>query len=321
MPAHPFFSVIIPAYGTAAYIAETLDGVFAQGEASGQERLEVIVVNDGSPDTPALELALAPYRERITYLVQANAGPSAARNRAIDAAHGTWVALLDSDDVWLPGYLAAHRRALAHDPGVALLFSDGVIEGGPLDGRRLMEVAPSHPQVTVERLITEACTVLTSCTIVRRDAVLAAGGFPSQFRRSEDAHLWLRIAMQGGRIAWHPAPLVRHRRRAGSLADDTPAMVAAYIDVLEDLDARLPFTPAQRRLVRRQIARRRSRVAFEDGRRRFAAGEYAAAAGALGHAYAWEPALPAKLKLGLLRVGVLATPRLLHRAWSWRHGG
>jgi len=78
----PLVSVIVPAYNTAPFIAETLDSVFAQSMTD----YEVIVVNDGSPDTPALEQALLPYRDRIRYIVQPNGGLSAARNTAIRAS-------------------------------------------------------------------------------------------------------------------------------------------------------------------------------------------------------------------------------------------
>lgn len=78
-------SVVIPAYNVAAFLKETLESVFAQTVPV----FEVIVVNDGSPDTEALEAMLAPYRERVVYVVQRNQGPSAARNRGIAEARGS----------------------------------------------------------------------------------------------------------------------------------------------------------------------------------------------------------------------------------------
>src|SRR5215216_6434275 len=72
----PAVSVVIPAYNAARHIGEALESVFAQTFTD----YEVIVVNDGSPDTPALERALAPYMSRIIYLKQENRGVSAARN-------------------------------------------------------------------------------------------------------------------------------------------------------------------------------------------------------------------------------------------------
>jgi glycosyltransferase involved in cell wall biosynthesis len=308
----PTVSVVIPAYNSAAFIAETIASVLAQTFSSH----EIIVVNDGSPDTPALEAELAPYLDRIVYLRQANTGPSGARNLGIRHARGAYVALLDSDDVWMPQYLERQMARLEAEPPLDLIYSDGLIDGGPLHGRRLMQVTPSHPVVTTERLIAEECTVLTSCTVARRAALIDAGLFDERFRRSEDAHLWLRLALRGRRIAWQPGAWVRHRRRPGSLSTDTPAMVRAYIDVLEDLVARFPFSDVQRALIDRQIARRRALVALDEGKQLFVAGRYPEAAVALARARSCEPAAAQRLRYGLLQVGVRIAPRLLHRAYD-----
>src|SRR5262245_50161993 len=104
----PTVSVIVPAYNVAGYISETLDSVFAQTFGD----LEVIVINDGSPDSQGLEIALAPYLDRIVYIKQPNKGAAAARNTGIEAARGEIVAFLDGDDVWLPNYLELQVRVL-----------------------------------------------------------------------------------------------------------------------------------------------------------------------------------------------------------------
>lgn len=306
-------SVVIPAFNAASYIAETLDSVFRQTFRD----FDVIVVNDGSADTPALEAALAPFRDHITYLALGeNRGPSVARNVAIQHGRGEFVALLDSDDTWMPGYLARQMERLRADSTIDLLYSDAVIVGGSLNGRRLMQVTPSQPHVTLERLIAEECVVLTSCTVARRAALVDAGLFDERFRRSEDAHLWLRLALRGSRIAWQPDVLVRHRRRAGSLAHDTQAMGRAYIDVLEDLSRRFTFTQAQQTLIRRQIAHRRALLALDEGKRFFMSGRYAQAAAAIARARRCEPAGLRQMRLGLLHVGVRLAPRLLRRAYE-----
>src|ERR1043166_10231639 len=81
-------SVIIPAYNAAGYIGETLDSVYAQTLTD----FEVIVVNDGSPDTEDLEQALARFPSSLRYLKQENSGAAAARNTGIRAAQGEVVA-------------------------------------------------------------------------------------------------------------------------------------------------------------------------------------------------------------------------------------
>jgi glycosyltransferase involved in cell wall biosynthesis len=315
MPPAPSVSVVIPAYNSAPFIRETLESVFAQTFTD----YEVLVVNDGSPDTPALEAVLVPYSDRITYLRQANTGPSGARNVAIRHARGEYVAFLDSDDVWLPRYLDEQMRRLRADPAIDLMYSDGVIVGAPLDGMSLMSVTPSHPIVTVERLIAEECTVLTSCTVARRTALVDAGLFDERFRRSEDAHLWLRLALRGARIAWHPAVLVKHRRRVGSLSNDRLAMVKAYIDVLESLESQLSFSEHQRMLIKRQIARRQALLALDEGRQLFVAGRYSESAAALARARRFEPERVKQLRFALLHLGVRLAPRLLHRTYHLLH--
>src|SRR5947209_9006274 len=87
-PAHnPLVSVVIPAFGAAGFISAAIDSVLAQTVAN----YEIIIVNDGSPDTPALENVLASVRDRITYLTRENGGPAAARNTGIRAARGQFI--------------------------------------------------------------------------------------------------------------------------------------------------------------------------------------------------------------------------------------
>jgi glycosyltransferase involved in cell wall biosynthesis len=94
----PAVSVIVPVYATAPYVAEALDSILAQTFTD----YEILVVNDGSPDTELLETVLQRYAGRIRYLRQENAGVSVARNTALAAARGRYVAMLDSDDTWHP---------------------------------------------------------------------------------------------------------------------------------------------------------------------------------------------------------------------------
>ena len=87
-------SVIIPTYNRFTFLKNAIDSVLAQ---TFQE-FELIVVDDGSTDeTPKL---ISSYGNKLRVITQANQGPSAARNRGIEAAKGKWIAFLDSDDVW-----------------------------------------------------------------------------------------------------------------------------------------------------------------------------------------------------------------------------
>src|SRR5258708_13916994 len=116
-------SVVIPVYNSANNIAEALNSVLNQTFS----KYEIIVVNDGSPDTPLLKRALEPFRQRIRYIQQENQGPSGARNAGILAARGKYVAFLDSDDRWLPSHLASQIEVLDARPSLALIYADALL--------------------------------------------------------------------------------------------------------------------------------------------------------------------------------------------------
>jgi glycosyltransferase involved in cell wall biosynthesis len=224
--SRPLVSVILPAYNVAKYIKEALDSVLAQTLSD----YEIIVVNDGSPDTHELELVLEPYKHEIVYLKQENKGVSAARNTGIKSARGDYVALLDPDDIWEPEYLSTQLKCFEDDPTVDVVYSDALLFGDPLvDGKTFTEFCPSKGVVTVESILAEQCNVMLSATVVRKQQLLAVGLFDEAIRYTEDFELWFRIVKNGGRIAYHSDILVRHRVRGDSTSASDPVWLYEHI--------------------------------------------------------------------------------------------
>jgi glycosyltransferase involved in cell wall biosynthesis len=306
----PAVSVVIPAYNCAAYIAEALESVFAQTF----EDFEVLVVNDGSPDTEDLERALAPYRGRVVYLRQKNRGVSAARNTGIRAARAPLVAFLDADDLWEPFYLEDQTGAMREDPSLAMRYPNTLIFGDvPEAGKTFMEVNPSEGEATIEALMTQRCTVGNS-VIARREAVLGAGMFDEELRRSEDFDLWLRILARGGRVGYTRRVLARYRRYAGSLSSDHVEMASDIVRVFDKAERTLELNETQRVVLSRERERFRAGLRLQEGKRAFVRGDARAALEALGEANRFLRSR--KLSLAMLLIKI--APGLLLRAYDLR---
>jgi glycosyltransferase involved in cell wall biosynthesis len=304
-------SVVVPAYNTARYIGQTLDSVFAQTYRDH----EVVVVNDGSPDTPDLETALAPYRSRIRYIARANGGLAAARNTAIRSTTAELIAFLDSDDVWERDYLEVQVGLLDRHPDLAVAYGDAVLMGGPLSGRRFMEIYPSEGPVTFESLVARRCNVMVS-VVARREALVRAGLFDESLRRCEDLELWGRMLRAGARIGYHRHPVVRYRVRADSLTSDSLAMAAAVTAVYERFRRLSGLTEAERAAIGAGLRRYRAEVLFFEGKRAFVAGDFAAAGSRLLEANR----VFRQRRLGVILRVLEICPRLLRWAYLCRWG-
>ena len=238
----PAVSVIIPAYGVTPYIAEALDSVFAQT----YNDFELIVVNDGCPDTAALEVVLRPYLDRIVYVKKENGGVSSARNAGIRVAQAPLIALLDGDDAWTPDYLAVQTDFLRKHPQTDIVYSNGVVFGDdPLADRLAMDLSPSHGEVNFESLVSCRCSVMSS-VLARKAAILAVGGFDESLRRAEDFDLWLRAAHAGIKISYHQRVIFRHRSRNSGLSADAAAMREGALAAFEKLSRTLSLSAAEK---------------------------------------------------------------------------
>ena len=305
---NPLISVVIPAYNVAAHIGGTLDSVFAQE----YRNFEVLVVNDGSPDTPALEEAIAAYRSRITYLTQANAGPSAARNAAIARACGEWIAFLDGDDRWLPHCLADQVARATADRELAVVHGDAEIIGDPrYADKTLRQLNASEEQATFVRLVAAKVTITTSCAMVRRDACVAAGMFDAALRRSEDFDLWLRIAHAGGRFHGTHRVLGQYRRDGTGASTDLIAMSDGKVAVLDKCERTMTLSDEERDAI--AVARRREMAVRHllVGKRAFASGDFRTAQSALREANA----VMHSAKLWLVVQGLNIAPQIVSRLY------
>jgi glycosyltransferase involved in cell wall biosynthesis len=190
----PPVSVIIPTYNRAWCLSRAIDSVLGQTFTD----FELIVVDDGSTDD-TVQL-LAEYGNALALIRQTNRGVSAARNAGIAAARGRWIALLDSDDHWLPTKLTDQVHWLSAHPDYRICQTEEVwIRNG-----RRVNPKKRHRKYggdIFERCL-PLCLVSPSAVMMARSLMEEVGGFDETLPACEDYDLWLRISCA------HPIGLV-----------------------------------------------------------------------------------------------------------------
>ena len=203
-------TVLICTRDRLAFLKRTLASVYAQTFTD----FEVVVCDDGSTDGTSAWLARRAFARLRVVRRRSPGGPAAARNAALAAARGRFVALLDSDDLWEPGYLAAQTARLATPGVVALLVEYQTIDAR---GRARPEWRrpPPVPRPLFARLTGSDHMPPPSTLAVRRSALRAIGGFDERFVAfADDTDLFLRLGRRYGRraIARSGEVLARYRR-------------------------------------------------------------------------------------------------------------
>jgi glycosyltransferase involved in cell wall biosynthesis len=266
-------SVVIPAYNAAPFIGETLDSVFEQSFTD----YEVIIVNDGSPDTSDLERVLEPFMNKICYIKQKNLGAAAARNEALRAAKGEFIAFLDSDDLWLPDYLDQQLKFLREQEcdlvcADALVFGDANDAGGTYM-ENLMATAPAVGSVSFLELVSSERSLITSGVIARRELIFKVGMFDEALRNAQDFDLWLRLAHSGARLSYQRRVLLRYRTRANSLTGDATNSLIRELRVLDKIQHAYSLTAEEKTEVFPVIRSRQAILQFELGKHLVARGD------------------------------------------------
>jgi glycosyltransferase involved in cell wall biosynthesis len=302
----PQVSVIIPAYNTAALIAGCLDSVFSQTH----QDFEVIVVNDGSPDSVELERVLRPYQDRIVYIVQQNKRAAGARNTAIGRARGEFLAFLDSDDRWLPGHLASQMKLFTEGSALDMVYCNGLRIG---DQRNFMDACPSHGPATFAALITERCQICVSTVVVRKSAIVRAGLFDESLLRCDDYEMWVRAAFHGTKIGYsRKVQALLNGGRPGSLSQSSFKMAEGYWTILDNISQTFPLNDSDRTVVEKRKREIMSRYLVEEGKVQLHQRQFDKAKELFSEANQHSR----RLKLDLVLLGLRIAPQATNRFFS-----
>ncbi len=224
-------SVVMPAYNAAATVERALASIAAQSV----KPKEVIVVDDGSTDHTVARIKAMASRMNGIHLrafTQSNQGAGAARNRAVAAAAGTWLAFLDSDDEWLPSKL--QRSLEVSEAGDLVMSSHNLFNVTPQgeslnDSRARWLRNPADPY----RTLFLRGFISSSTVLVKRDAVVAVGGFDAGLRSAQDYELWLAVlSIAGKRFETFADPLLRYTIAPEGITSRIDRKVACSLAIL-----------------------------------------------------------------------------------------
>lgn len=210
----PLVSVIVPAYNAAAHLREALESVFAQD----WRPFEAIVVDDGSDDETG---DIAQSFPGVRYIRQENAGASAARNTALAASAGDFVANFDADDVLPANRLSLQARYLVEHPEIACVL-----------GRQEWMNPPEW--FTRDSVYGDVDGIPLSSAMFRREVLLSLGGYDTTFNVGEDTDVLIRMRERGIEYAVLPDIVLYRRYHEGSAAARNP-----HAQLIQSLRAKL----------------------------------------------------------------------------------
>ena len=221
MATPQLISILTPTYNRASLLKETIESVLAQDDGG----IEYVILDDGSTDET--RIAIEPYRSRLTYHFHENVGETITLNRGIKLARGEWIAIVNSDDPLLPGWLSAMRAAIHDHPDAKLFYPDWL----RIDAKgRIVEVVKQPDYDIFSMLPHHGCNNF-SCTIgpgmlVHRTLYEQLGYRNEAMYYGADIDLIYRAALST-RLQRIPQVLATHREHPDSLSCKAQGMPMA----------------------------------------------------------------------------------------------
>lgn len=185
----PRVSVVIPTFNRATLVERAIDSVLGQTHSA----FEIIVVDDGSTDNTSATLRNK-YSDKLVVFQQSNRGVSAARNVGIAHATGNWIALLDSDDEWLPSKLAQQLALIKNHTDCLLCHTDEIWIRNGVRVNAMNKHKKSGGDIYQQCL--PLCAISPSSVIFQKQLLDDVGNFDETLPACEDYDLWLRICAQ-----------------------------------------------------------------------------------------------------------------------------
>jgi len=242
----PLISIVIPCYRQACFLPQAVRSALDQSFHD----VEVVVVDDGSPDEPLAQLGELARDPRVVVLRQENRGLPAARNAGINASHGTFLSFLDADDWLASEFCERLYSVLARDEALGFAYCDVL---------RVYEDGRDHPQVEREYSVGRSRRVVTgeilpsllvggyftpNTVLMPRRVLDRVGPFDTDLGGHADWDLWLRVAATGFPVSYLDERLAYYRIHGENMSGNLEHMRATQLLTLRKLFRAFPDTAA-----------------------------------------------------------------------------
>jgi glycosyltransferase involved in cell wall biosynthesis len=271
----PLVSIVIPTYNCAGVIGETLISV--AGQTYGN--IETVVVDDGSSDDTGKIVDGFSGNRKVRYYRQENGGPGSARNTGIRSANGDYIAFLDADDSLTSDSIERRMALIREADGLELVYSNYFIKrsndsvkarfGEDYPGKRDSLIRRWPHGVVFEGSPADIFEIpfdfWTGAVLAGRKLLERAGPFRTDIRIGEDRDMWIRLALNAGKIGYVAAPVAEYNRTEGGL---TGRDSVGYSEARRDLNRRFleQYSAAiGKRKVRKVIQEKLSWIYFDLG--------------------------------------------------------
>ena len=203
----PAVTVLMSNYNGARWLNEAITSVLEQTFTD----FEFIIVDDGSTDKSlAIITQLQQLDPRIVVISKPNTGLVDSLNCGIRQAHGKYIARMDADDISKPYRLQKQVEFLQAHPEIALVSGamEYIDEKGNIFGRTYPMTSP----LKIRKKILQICNVIVHpAVLMRRDVVVACGGYSEGLTTVEDQHLWMKFLRKGYQLAMLSEPMILYR--------------------------------------------------------------------------------------------------------------
>ena len=225
----PVVSVVIPFYSNVGWLDEAVESALGQD----LEGVEVIVVNDGSPEDAGGFVSR--FGDRIRYFEKENGGAASARNAGLLQARGEYIAFLDSDDLWTPQKLSVQLERMKSS-GARWSMTDYELFGEDIPDEYRSVVAGAG-----EKLIKKVPPYIATPTIVVERSLIEENGFafPVDMRYGQDVVLWERL-IDKAPVLYIPEALARVRIRGTNAGRRAAVQIHTRVEIYDKCRELIP---------------------------------------------------------------------------------